>query len=575
MSMARAARNFNGRFRLLKGYGAAGRVTGMPVASEDTRLSAEQAAAVKAFLDNEEARLDSLYWIKDKNARLTRFKRNWAQLIVDRCPHKRKNVLKVRQLGISTYVAAKILDKCLFNDNFQAGVKDKTVPDAEAKLRKIRFAYEHLDYLPPNPTPRDVALAEVGRMIKQQVSAQFAERSIKFSNGSRVDCGASLRGDTLQLLHVSELARISVQAPKEADEVITGTLNTVSVDCEVIFESTHEGGKYGVNYEQVETAMANESLAPEEWTPLHFKFLFFPWYLHPEYRIEGVKYSGDATQEKYFADIERERGVKLDEAQKVWYVSMARTQRGKMRQEYPSSPEEALNPVMDGTIYVHELSILNERGDLGRNFEPADKRPIYISMDIGYGDPSSMWWVQPDGAGRWLWLDHFIVKGWGVQRMLDEVRKREASWGRAAAIIMPHDGAQHEKFSGISITDSVRAAGYSVIQVPRTTDVWASIDNVKEVLLHSVFHRRCKEPTKVEGLTFLAGLDAIGNYRVLPAGANGALRNMPLHDINSHPADAMRQFADALKRGLLSVYMGNNKIDMAPRRSRFVSDFLS
>ena len=94
-------------------------------------------------------RLRNLYWIENKSGRVRRFRMNAAQQRLHANLWYRNVVLKARQLGISTYVAMLMLDSCLFTPNFHAGIIDKTLPDAEQKLEKIRFAWEHLDYLPP------------------------------------------------------------------------------------------------------------------------------------------------------------------------------------------------------------------------------------------------------------------------------------------------------------------------------------------------------------------------------------------------------------------------------------------
>ena len=70
------------------------------------------------------------------------------------------------ELGISTYVAMLMLDMSLFRSNFHCGIIDKSLPDAQQKLAKLHFAWDHLDYVPPNPSAMDVALARLGERIK-------------------------------------------------------------------------------------------------------------------------------------------------------------------------------------------------------------------------------------------------------------------------------------------------------------------------------------------------------------------------------------------------------------------------
>lgn len=535
-------------------------------------LSKGDAETVRAFLASRSARME-LYWILDKEGRPRRFKPNYAQETLLRDMHTRNNILKARQLGLSTCIALLILDGCLFAENFHAGIVDKTLDDAAAKLRKIRYAFEHLCDAGDEPDERGRALAEVGRMLQDHFEGtRFTESFITFPNGSRVDIGTSLRGGTLQLLHVSELGSVSMHDPQRAAEIVTGALNTVGKNCTVFFESTHEGGKSGQNYELVTAAMNNIG---KELSPIDFKFFFFPWYEDSEYELEPAMYHPTAESERYFDSIAARRGRPLTDGQKAWYQSMKTVQKSKMAQEYPSTPEEAMNPVNDGTIYAGQLAFLREEGRLTARFEPDPHRPIYASWDIGVGDFTSIWWAQPDGAGKMLLLDCYTANNQPLRHYLDEVKKREARWGRLAACVTPHDGAKRD-YNLVSFDESLRKAGWRVIGVPRTTDIWADIDATREFLMTCVIHERCSEGTRVGNVSYMSGVDALTNYRTLPAGTNGALRDAPLHDQSSHAADALRCLAVALKRGLLTLHkpMGA-ALKAGGGQSSFVKNFLS
>lgn len=237
--------------------------------------------ALNGRLDDPLWRICHLYWIENKAGYIQRFTPNMAQLRLHQNLWHRNAVLKARQLGISTYVAILMLDHCLFTPNFHAGIIDKTLPDAEQKLEKVRFAWEHLDYLPPRPEPHEQALAYLGSLLKQRSGtlkrggwrpASDARTRLAFTNGSDIRLGTTLRGGTLQMLHVSELAHVSVHAPWRAREIRTGAINTVPADGVIIMESTHEGGRYGVNYEMTVQSMENASRS--DLSPLDFKFFF-------------------------------------------------------------------------------------------------------------------------------------------------------------------------------------------------------------------------------------------------------------------------------------------------------------
>lgn len=513
----------------------------------------QDAEALKTLLSDQLWRLSNLYWITDKAGRTVRFRPNWAQLELFKNKHTRNNILKVRQLGISTFVSMLILDSCLFNPNFKAGIVDRTLPDAKAKLGKIKFAFEHLDYIPQNPTPQDEALAAIGKEIKTKAAGtDIKAEDAQFFNGSQIFVGATLRGGTLQLLHVSELGSISKKFPQRAEEIRAGCQETVGYECEIYFESTHEGGKSGVNYELVETAM---ELIGKPLTPLDHKFFFFPWYKHPEYELPGWPPHPTADQQKYFHDLEKKLGITISDDKKAWYLAKCRTLRSKVQQEYPSTAEEALNNLSDGTIYSVQLYDLMERGHITAQYEPDPHLPIFTSWDIGIADYMSIWWIQPSGTGKWLLLDNYTASGMSVSYALSVVREHDARWHRCTACALPHDATRRD-FHFNTFEQDIRAAGYSTVLVPRTSNLWASIDNTRMLLEQSIIHARCSEFTNHNGRRFLSGLDSLKDYRTADPGASGNLAAMPLHDESSHACDALRTFADAVKHGLINPHLG-------------------
>ena len=119
-------------------------------------LTQEQYQRVQAFLADKIARM-SLFWILDKDGNRRRFVPNQAQreFAAGLEEHTRHLVLKARQLGISTFTELWMLGELMFNANYTAAIVDKTQDDGDEKIDKMRFAYEHLDHVPEDPTQRD------------------------------------------------------------------------------------------------------------------------------------------------------------------------------------------------------------------------------------------------------------------------------------------------------------------------------------------------------------------------------------------------------------------------------------
>lgn len=490
---------------------------------------------------------------------MQRFCPNAAQLRLHAGLWHRNAVLKARQLGISTYVALLMLDRCLFTPNFHAGIIDKTLPDAEQKLEKLRFAWDHLDFLPATATPEEVALSQIGRWIKEQSGiikrevlrpVADARTRLAFANGSDVRLGTTLRGGTLQLLHVSELAHVSVHAPWRAREIRSGAINTVPLEGTIILESTHEGGRYGVNYELTRQAM--ENTAKSDLSPLDFRFFFFSWFDNPAYSLGGQGGWSDFMG-SYFDKLATEHRLSLTHGQKLWYARMARTMGPVMKQEYPSTPDEAFDVVNDGLIYGNQFTELREKGRIGLYFPCKQDEALYTAWDLGLSDHTAIWLVQQYG-GQVYWLNHYAANQLPLEHYAGKIREWEHAYGPIDLHFLPHDAA-HRDPHGQSYVESLAALGIrSVRVVPRTPDVWRGINVLRGLLTRSWFHSdTLAQRVNLRGEKEHSGVTCLESYRTAPVSSTGASREAPLHNAFSHSADAARMFAEAFSHGLLST----------------------
>lgn len=228
--------------------------------SSQPTLSREKEEEAKNLLASRKWRLSNLYLIKNKYGNVVRFEPNWAQEQLLK-PHYLNIILKARQLGISTYTCILFLDACLFNDHMQAAIiADSKDVARELFIDKVKFAYDNL----PD-------------WVKRMTSAYRDNvNELRFSNGSSFRIGTSLRGGTLQLLHITEFAKTCVDNPKKADEIMSGALNTLQAGQFACIESTARG-KYGHFYDLCQKAikMRDDKV---KLTPLDWKIWFFPWY---------------------------------------------------------------------------------------------------------------------------------------------------------------------------------------------------------------------------------------------------------------------------------------------------------
>ena len=231
-------------------------------------------------------RLRNLYKIKDKEGNIIDFTPNWAQEVLYR-PHYLNIILKARQLGVTTYFAILFLDTCLFNHNVNAAIVADSKPVArEIFIDKVKFAYDNLPDFIKNSIPA----------FRDNV------HEMRFANGSVFRVATSLRGGTIQLLHISEFAKICQENPTKANEIISGALNTVQAGQFVCIESTargREGHFYNICREAQSLQDSKADLGKLDW-----KLWFFPWWRHPDYVINSKNVLITKDMQEYFSNLE-------------------------------------------------------------------------------------------------------------------------------------------------------------------------------------------------------------------------------------------------------------------------------
>src|SRR5215207_7817096 len=245
-----------------------------------------------SVLGDQEWRLRNLYKIKDKQGMIVDFDLNWAQMALAK-PHYLNIILKARQLGITTYHAILFLDTCLFNENVNAAIVADSKPIArEIFIDKVKFAYDNLPQF-----VRDMCPA-----YRDNV------HEMRFANGSVFRVATSLRGGTLQLLHITEFAKICQENPSKANEIVSGALNAVQAGQFVCIESTARG-REGHFYNLCKEAQALQD-AGSDLGKLDWKMWFFPWWQHPDYVISSTNVMVTSDMKKYFESLE-DKDIKL------------------------------------------------------------------------------------------------------------------------------------------------------------------------------------------------------------------------------------------------------------------------
>jgi len=329
---------------------------------------------IKTRLRNKYWRMNNLYFIIDKKGKKVLFRFNATQeRLFDELWYLNV-LLKARQFGGTTFVDLYFLDECIFNDNVEAGIIAHNKEDAQKIFRrKVKFPYDNL------PTA-----------ISDRVKPTTDSRSeLAFNNGSIIYVGTSMRSGTLQYLHISEHGKICKKYPEKAEEIKTGSLNAIDAGQLVVIESTAEGA-YGDFYHFCQRAreMKDKKI---ELTKMDYKFHFFSWFETEEYQMDPKGVEIDADHVKYFNNLEMAKDITLTDAQRAWYVKKEAILGDKMKQEYPSTPDEAFEAGGKGLPFHREYHVIEP-------IEVPQGAQVYMTFDYGYAAPYSIgyWWVDQD-----------------------------------------------------------------------------------------------------------------------------------------------------------------------------------
>jgi len=418
---------------------------------------------------------------------------------------------------MSTFIELFIFDMCFFNDNITAGIIDATLPDAKKKLKKIKFAYEHLAEHMPSLSEQ---LKQARPIVKDN------EQEIVLSNGSTIYADTTFRGDTVQILHISEYAKICKKDPIKADEIKAGALNSVALGQFVFIESTAEDG-YGDFYEKCTRAETLEKQG-SKLTELDYKFFFFPWWKQEEYKLEKPAGFGFSTaSNEYFKELE-DKGVKLDDDQKFWYVKKKEDQGEDMRREFPSTAQEAWESA-DGDKYYKRIVIELRGNNQVCEFPIEPGVVIDTDWDLGREDYTSIIFTQTVGKEIRV-VDFLEGMGEALPFYNEQLIRKGYLWGK---FYLPHDAANNLLSSEKNILQQMQDAwGAGNVEIVPKLDIDVGINEVRKLLPKMWFRKSTTEKL----------LEHIEKYSKKWSEAMGVYTG-PKHDEHSHSADSLRGLA--------------------------------
>lgn len=500
-------------------------------------LSDQEKKIIKERLGDFDWRIRSgkLYKVKNKQKKTVPFIPNIAQTELLDTYHTRTIIPKARQKGFSTLIAIWWLDFALFNKNADVLI---IAHDRESMLKifknKVKYVRDHLPE----------------RLKNQYQIKSDKANELSFSRDgksrSTISVALSWRSGTYQFLHISEFGKICAKYPWKAEEIVTGALEAVPKDGLVFVESTAEGDEWYFYDWTMEAYEAQEK--QRNVSDLEFKLLFSPWRTELEYREDDDTWIVfTAENKRYFETLEKEHWIELEEAQKVRYLLKLKTQKDKMKREYPSVLQECFESSIEGSYY--SLYMLEAQQSQRLTRTPYDKAlPVYVWFDLGWPEGSdlfSLWFFQIYGR------EVRIINYWQWNEDLKYIANKllPSYWYDYRLLILPRDGKV--KMMG----DHKKSRAYELIKVWYNVHFleqsWISwgIDTVKKVFPLCWFD--------VENCD--VWLKALRNYKKKRNTSLGKFEEKPKHDKNSHWADAFRYSCIYIRRYLENLWQIKEK----------------
>lgn len=227
--------------------------------------------------------------------------------------------------------------------------------------------------------------------------------------------------------------------------------------------------------------------------------------------------------------------IQLNFTDNPWASKVLEPEREQMRRDRPDEyahvwlgqPRRA----MEGAVYADELRLAETQGRIGKvPYQPGC--PVYTGWDLGDSDMTAIWFIQPI-MGQYRVIDYEENNHKPMSFYLSMLEAKGYQYG---VDYFPWDASS--KILVGSLEETMRSRGRMVHVLPRQSRE-AGIDRVREMLGTCwIDQEKCGD-----------GLQRLRYYRyglttaVDPATSQPVLTRQPIHDDNSHGADALRSFA--------------------------------
>ena len=226
--------------------------------------------------------------------------------------------------------------------------------------------------------------------------------------------------------------------------------------------------------------------------------------------------------------------VKVNWSDNPWFPSVLRSEMEDLKERdmdaYLNVWEGNTRQVLDGAVYATELRKAQEDNRI--KDVPVNKGILVSTFwDLGWSDMTSIWFVQTLPGGEVRIIDFYQDCQKTIDFYVNLLHEKGYTYRDHW---LPHD-AEHKNMTGRSTKEIIESMGLPVRITPKLS-IADGINAARMLMNRCYFDQsKCAE-----------GLQALRHYRYAVDPDTKMFSDKPLHDQNSHAADAWRYVAVGL-----------------------------
>jgi phage terminase large subunit len=226
--------------------------------------------------------------------------------------------------------------------------------------------------------------------------------------------------------------------------------------------------------------------------------------------------------------------VKSNYSDNPWFPSVLRDEMEDLKARdmdaYLNVWEGNTRQVLDGAVYANELRKAQEENRI-KDVQVDVSIPVSTFWDLGWSDMTSIWFVQTVAGGEVRVIDFYQNCQKTIDHYVQVLQNKTYTYRNHW---LPHD-AEHKNMTGRSTKEIIEGMGLPVRITPKLS-IADGINSARMLMNRCYFDQnRCAE-----------GLQALRHYRYAVDPDTRMFSDKPLHDQNSHAADAWRYVAVGL-----------------------------